>query len=218
MTSRSLPRILMVGWMLLAASDVFAQSKSGGKEGANYPHGVQAEVSIGTGSAMIANPDSTTAYYSATALEGRGHIPLFNRRWMSFELIGNIRYLDLTNTAEASGQKEVANLIGPGLGLQLRFFPFVVGFQTEYLFARHYAVGSTSRELEYSMTVAKTYYGLIFPFQNLAVGLTASSSTGSIPSDRTGLSAPCPYSDQVYWLSFTYSTGASFVDFLKYLF
>lgn len=219
-TRRSLSLIALTGLLiLLAAENASAQAKSSakGKDG-SYPRGVQAELSAGTGSASIGNPDATTAHYSALAIEARGHIPLWTNRWLGFNLVGNVRYLDLTNTAESGKQKEVANLIGPGLGVQLRLFKFIGGFQTEYMLARHYAVGPTSRELNYSMTMSKTYYGLILPFENLAVGLIASSSTGTVPSEKSGLSTNSPYTDQVYWLSFTYSTGASFVEFLKYLF
>ncbi len=207
--------VLMILLVQTLASNAYAQ-KNG--EGSNFPRGVQAEAGIGSGSAAIVNPDATTAYYSALSLEGRGHIPLYTTRWLGFNLVGNLRYVDLTNTADMGKQKEVANLIGPGLGVQLRLFKFIGGFQTEFLLARHYAVGPISRELNYTLNTTKTYYGFMFPFQNLAISFFESTSTGTVPNYKSGLSTSSQYSDQTYWLTLTYSTGASFIEFIKYLF
>lgn len=213
-------------WMAVAPQAALAQSSpsassSAGKPGGKYPSGIQAEVSAGGGTSSILNTDGTSAYYTTLAVEGRGLIPLFGgdgQSRISLSLVGGIRYLDLSNSVTMGSQKEVANMIGPGAGLQLRLFKFVGGMQYDYMLARHYAIGPMSRDLEYQMPLTKTYYGLQIPFGQLAIAFTYSSSTGTVPKAATRLSADSPYADQLYWLNFTYSTGASFWRFLEMLF
>lgn len=196
------------------------QATSSTQAKGNYPHGVQIDLAAGYGSSAITNPDATTAYYNSLLLEGRGHIPLIGHSssFFALDLIGSVQYIDLTNTATIGSQKEVANMIGPGGGAHVRFFKFIGGAQYHYMLARHYAVGPTSRELNYSMPVAKSYFGLQIPLGQLAVALTYSTSTGTVPKENSGLTSNSPYTDTVYWLTFTYSTGASLLSFLKLLF
>ncbi len=86
------------------------------------------------------------------------------------------------------------------------------------MLARHYAVGNTSRDMKYEMPMLTVYGGLNFKFQQLSVGIMYSQESGTIPQSSTGLTKSSPFDDQVYWLQLTYSTGASFMNFLKFLF
>ena len=184
----------------------------------NDKGGVAVTASVGKGGSKIGNPDGTIAHYKVLALEGRGHIPLIDTKSFNADLIGTLRYLDIENTANTKYQSEVGNMIGPGAGLELRAYRFVAGFHYDVLLARHYAVGHVSRDMKYNMMTTTAYGGLTYQFQQLAVSITYSQSSGTVPKSASGLTKDSPYEDQIYWLSLTYSTGASFSKFLNFLF
>ncbi len=185
---------------------------------ANENGGVAFSVGAGMGKAAIENPDQTKAHYKVLALQGRGHLPLFDTRNFDADFFGSVKYLDLENTSNTKFQSEVANLIGPGAGLELRAFKFVLGGEYNMMLARHYAVGNTSRDMKYEMNLVNVYGGLNFKFNQLSVSLSYSQSTGTVPKASSGLAKSSPYNDQIYWLQLTYSTGASFSRFLQFLF
>lgn len=196
-------------------------SGSGGSgSGGRYPFGVQVDAGVGEGYSAIQNPDNTTAYYQTVALEGRGHIVLIGNSSspLGCDLVGGIRYLDLRNTAQTTNEKEVANLIGPTVGVHFRLFKLIGGYQVDYLLARHYSVGPVSHELDYSMVTNHTYFGLQYTLGQLSLGLTYSTSQGIVPHASTGLSVDSAYNDQIYWLNLNYSFGTSFMSFMKALF
>ncbi|NJL24551.1 MAG: hypothetical protein HC902_04870 [Calothrix sp. SM1_5_4] len=145
-------------------------------------------------------------------------IPLYESADFTGSLAGGVRYLDLENSANTGSQSEVANLIGPALGLRLRFYKFFIGYEYGIMSARHYAVGTIANVLKYNLALTTLDGGIRIPFNQLTVSISYSRSTGVVPADKTGLSSGAPYSDQIYWLQFTYSTGASFQKFLQYLF
>lgn len=180
--------------------------------------GVAFSIGAGMGKASIENPDQTKAHYKVLALEGRGQIPLVASKSFEADIMGSMRYLDLENTANNGYQSEVANLIGPGVGLELRAFKFVLGAEYHMMLARHYAVGSISRDMKYEMPMINLYGGLNFQFKQLSVSLSYSQGSASVPKASSGLTKDSPYTDQIYWLQLTYSTGASFTKFIKFLF
>lgn len=180
--------------------------------------GVALTMSGGMGKASIKNPDDTYARYKVLALEGTGHIPLLDSKDFDVDLLGSMKYLDLENTANTSFQSEVANLIGPGAGLEFRAYRFVLGAEYHMMLARHYAVGNTSRDMRYEMPMMSLYGGLNIQFKQLSVSLSYSQGSATVPKSSTGLTKDAPYTDQIYWLQVTYSTGASFMKFLKFLF
>jgi hypothetical protein len=186
--------------------------------GANDAGGVAFSIGAGMGKATIENPDQTKAHYKVLALEGRGQIPLIVTPSFEADLLGSMRYLDLENTANNGFQSEVANLIGPGAGLEFRAFKFVLGVEYHLMLARHYAVGNTSRDMKYEMPMLNLYGGLNFQFKQLSVSLSYSQGSASVPKASSGLAKDSPYTDQIFWLQFTYSTGASFTNFIKFLF
>jgi hypothetical protein len=181
-------------------------------------NGVTFSVGAGMGKASIENPDQTKAHYKVLALQGRGQIPLIYSNSFEADLVGAMRYLDLENTANNSYQSEVANLIGPGVGLELRAFKFVLGAEYHIMLARHYAVGSISRDMKYEMPMLNLYGGLNFQFNQLAVSISYSQGSATVPKASSGLTKDSPYTDQIYWLQLTYSTGASFTKFISFLF
>lgn len=180
--------------------------------------GVAFSVGAGMGNGTIENPDKTKAHYKMLALQGRGMIPLVDSKYFDADFFGSAKYLDLENTSNTSFQSEVANMIGPGVGLEMRAFRFVVGADYHLMLARHYAVGNTSGDMKYEMPLLSVYGGLHWKFQQLSVSLSYSQSSGTVPKASSGLRKDSPYIDQVYWLQLTYSTGASFGKFLNYLF
>lgn len=184
----------------------------------DFGKGVGFDLGLGYGGATIKNPDDSKANYRALAAIGRFQVPLFERDKFSANVVPSIRYLDLSNTANNGAQSEVGNLIGPGLGLQIRAYKFLLGMDYHLMLGRHYAVGNFSRSSKYEMPTINMYAGYTVPFKQLSVSIYYSQSTGTIPASSTGLSKDAPYSDQVYWLQFTYSTGASFAKFFDYLF
>lgn len=180
--------------------------------------GVAFSMGAGSGNATIVNPDKTKAHYKVLALEGRGHLPLIDSANFDADLVGNMRYLDLENSANSKYQSEVGNLIGPGAGLEFRAFKFVLGAEYNVMLARHYAVGSISRDMKYEMPMTNLYGGLHLQFGQLAVSLSYSQASATVPKSSSGLTKDSPYTDQIYWLQLTYSTGASFMKFVKILF
>ena len=202
--------------ILIAQAAGAAQSSSKAK----YPNGIQAEFGVAKGQVGIDNPDQTKAYYSVLALQGIVHLPLLGDgdSPLAFDLVGSFRYLDLQNTAEVSGEKEVANLIGPGAGVHLRLFKLIGGYQIDYMIARHYSFGPVSRELNYSMTLSRAYAGLQMTFGQLSVSATYNTATGTVPQKDSGLSMSSAFTEQTYWLNLNYSTGTSFFTFLEKLF
>ena len=190
-------------------------------EDRTFPFGIQAELSAGSGEATVGNTDGTSANYSLLTVKGRALIPIVGddpSAIFQADLVGGIRYLDLQNTGSIGSEKETANMIGPGGGLQLRLSRFFVGADYSYIFARHYSIGPLSHDLTYTMPELNYYGGFLIPFGQLAIGLSYSKSTATIPHASSGLSKDCAYQDQILWLQFTYSTGASFANFIKLLF
>lgn len=203
-------RIFLALLILAIAPQSFAERKFG--------EGVAADVAFGSGSASIQNPDDSKANYKVLAVHAKGMIPILEAEDFAGYLTANVRYLDLENSSNNSGQSEVANILGPGLGIHLRVFKFTLGAEYNYMIARHYAVGAISRQSEYEMRVTNLYAGLSIPFKQLAVSLSYNMASGTVPKDSSLLSKDCPYSDQIYLIQLTYSTDQSFGKFLDFLF
>lgn len=184
----------------------------------NFGEGVAADVAFGKGSAMIKNPDDSEARYKVLAVHAKGLIPVLESEDFSGYLTANIRYLDLENSGNNSGQSEVANIIGPGLGVHIRLFKFTLGAEYNYMMARHYAVGAISRQSGYEMPLTNVYAGLSIPFKQLSVSLSYNMASGTVPKDSSLLSKDSPYTDQIYLIQLTYSTDQSFGKFLDFLF
>ncbi len=183
-----------------------------------FGEGVAASVGLAQGGATIKNPDDTKAQYKLLAVQAQGLIPLIESDHFASYLTGNVRYVDLTNTRNDDSQSEVGNMIGPGAGLHFRLYKFVLGAEYNYLIGRYYAVGNVSNSSEYKMPQTNLYAGYSIPFKMLSVSLSYSMASGTIPKAESQLSKDAPYTDQIYWIQLTYSTGASFSKFWDYLF
>lgn len=173
---------------------------------------------LGQGSARIENPDKSEAHYKMLTAHGKGLIPLSEDKGFSLHAVIGAKYLDLENNANNGTQSELANLIGPGAGLQIRMSKFIFGGEFYRMTARHHAIGTISQTTKYDMNLVDLYGGISIPFNQLSLTFTYSQSSGKVPQEKTGLSASSPYTDHIYWLQFTYFTGAKFDSFMDYLF
>lgn len=180
--------------------------------------GVAFQLGFGSGGATIENPDETKAGYKILSATGRVLLPLIETSEFSAALTGAVRYLDLTNTANNSEQSEVANMLGPGAGLRLQAWKFFASYEYDLMAARHYTIGSNSKAIKYSLPLGTMEAGIAIPFKQLSVSFSYSRSSGEVPKSGTGLSKDVRYQDEIYWLQFTYSTGADFGKFLNFLF
>lgn len=201
----------LVGLFILCAIEVSAETRAKNR-------GISLQGEAGLPYASIKNPDNTFAYYRGVGLQGRVFLPVIDEHLFSFNLVGSGKYLDLTNSSNNSRQKEVANLIGPGLGVNVMLWKLFAGIDYQLIYGRHYGVGAISRELNYSYGALQQYYGLQWEFGALMVGLSYSSIQAKIPKSQTGLSVDSDYAEQIYWIHFRYSSGFSLNQLLKVLF
>lgn len=199
-------------WLILLTMTAPAWGKG------DFPGGVAFDIGFGMGTASIENPNNTTARYKMLNVDAMASVPLFERSQFSGALVGGLRYLDLENTANSSAQSEVANMIGPGVGLRLRGLRFFAGIDYHFMLARHYAVGTLSSTTKYEMPLVSWNVGYALPLKAFVISISYSQSQGSVPKNKTQLSRESPYKDQVYWLRLTYSTGQSFSKFFSFLF
>ncbi|MCB0386744.1 MAG: hypothetical protein KDD43_15225, partial [Bdellovibrionales bacterium] len=117
--------------------------------------------------------------------------------------------LDLKNTSNTDDRQEVAQMIGPGLGLELRFTRFLAGIDYNHIMARHIGVGPISGTLEYEMRVLNYYAGIAWQFGALSLSLSYSMASGEVPTSATGFEKASAYSDKIIWINFRYATGES---------
>ena len=106
--------------LLLLFILIFLISPSGFSQGAQTKRGVRVDAALGYPSISLGNPDGTTAIYEGISTQGRGMLPLFENDKFAALLNLSARYNDLTNTGNNNSQQEVANQIGPGIGLQFQ--------------------------------------------------------------------------------------------------
>ncbi|MGE3758951.1 MAG: hypothetical protein AB7H97_14415 [Pseudobdellovibrionaceae bacterium] len=180
--------------------------------------GITFHLGLGYGGAQIVNPDGTKANYKALGMKGGAQLPLFEGGNFASHLVGGLQYLDLQNNANSGRQSEIANMIGPSAGLKLRAFKFFVEYDYSFMLARHYAIGTISRSSKYNMPVGTMSAGITYPLKQLTVSFAYSQSSGTVPKASSELSKSSPYTDQVYWLQLSYSTGSSLRQFFSFLF
>ncbi len=179
--------------------------------------GVKMELSVGQPTVAIENPDGTKAGYSGLSAMGRGFLPLIGGDSFRADLTGTIKYLDLSNTANGS-QKEFAQYIGPGLGLQISFSRFFIGADYLYLKGRHSAVGPFSNQSEFSISGMDIHAGVRIEFGTGSLGFAWSQMKSTVPASSTNLSQDAPWADQVYWLQFSYNFKTTPGNMLRSLF
>lgn len=180
--------------------------------------GVKVDAAIGSPSIALTNPDDSIAYYGGISLRGEVEVPIYVNGAFSSDLSFLGRYFDLTNTANSSVQREMANHIGPGLGLRLSYSKLYAGMSLYYMRARHIWVGSNNYYQEYDYTASTTYFGLSWNPANL-VSLSLSYETGqaTISSSQINLTRDVPYSESTVWLHLTYTTGSSLQGLIESL-
>jgi hypothetical protein len=171
--------------------------------------GLGLNFAFGIGSAQIQNPDSSAAIYRNLNVAGGLSLPLLESKNFSTDFRFGLMYLDLRNTANNGQQSEVASMFGTGAGLQMRAYNFVAGYDYYVMKARHYTVGINSRSMIYDTVRSGPYFGLQLPLRSFSIGLIYNKAKASVPSAQSGLGADSPYSEETYWLAFSYSTGIS---------
>ncbi len=185
-----------------------------------YASGVGFEGQVGSPNVQIENQDGTSAHYSGLSLLGKLKLPIWEGKSGSGVLFtGSARYLDVSNNANSGTQREAANNIGAGAGLELHFYRLFVGFDAYALKGRHYMIGTVNRYLEYDMSLTNFYGGLRIDItKGLGVSFSYSTGTGSIPKSKTFLTEDSPYNDTVMWFHLIYNTNQGSGKFLKVLF
>lgn len=201
--------IFLISLIGLAAVQA-AQAKSGDS-------GVKLELSVGQPSVSIENPDGTKAGYSGLSAMGRGFVPLMSGSSFRLDLTGTIKYLDLSNTANGE-QKEFAQYLGPGLGLQISLSRFFIGADYMYLKGRHSAVGPFANQSEFDISGLDIHAGIRIDFGTGSLGFAWSQMTSVVPASSTNLSKDSPWADQVYWLQFSYNFKTTTGNLFKSLF
>lgn len=179
--------------------------------------GVAFDGSIGLPSIELSNPDGTAAAYDGLSLQGRLLSPIFEDSGIGIFLQGVLKYHDLENTISKSGSVEIANHIGPGVGLSFQFARLSLGYEYMMMKARHYYIGAAGRSIEFDYTVGSMYAGISVPFGALALGLSYGYAVGKILKAETGLSKDSDYTEQTIWFHLTYGTGAKLGDLAKSL-
>ena len=180
------------------------------------PGGIAFGLAAEYGASSLRNPDKTKADYDTFGFAATVNLPLIGssgERFFGLDLKTSLRYLDLENTADGP-QSEIAKIIAPGLGVQLRFGKVIAGADYEYGFVHHYVVGPMSSELEYKMPLLTYYGGILIPFKQVNIGLVYSNSSGKAPGEKTGLSEDSPFTEHSVMLRFTYSSGISLFRFV----
>lgn len=200
--------VIFLNMLLVSPIGALAKMESGG---------VKMELSIGQPGVTIENPDGTKAGYSGLSAMGRGFLPVMGSGFFRADFTGTIKYLDLSNTANGD-QKEFAQYLGPGLGLQISISRFYIGADYMFLKGRHSAVGPFANQNEFNITGVDIHAGVRMEFGTGAIGFAWSQMSSTVPSSATGLSKNSPWADQVYWLQFSYNFKSTPGKLIKDLF
>ncbi len=180
--------------------------------------GVAFDGSIGLPTLSVENPDNSKAHYSGVALAGRVHFPIYSNSPFSSSLLAGLKYLDLKNNANSGDQKELVNQIGPTVGLRLQYAKLFVQAEYAYMLARHYSVGTVSRELSFNYSGLQYGAGLQIPLGTLSLGASYQISNGTYPAAKTGLSEDSAYSESLVMFHLVWNTGAGLSQFFLDLF
>ncbi len=202
-----LPYLMLFG--LVANLAALAESQAG----------IGFDIGLGYPNAYVSNPDGSRSNYTGLAAEGRFVTPVVtgSRGAITLDLVG--RYVDLNNTASSAAQRENGNLLGLGISPTLLFGKIYFGADFIYMRARHFFVGTKNQYIEYEMPIVGYFVGLKTEIgKSLQVSVSYSQASGQIPSSKTLLSEDSPYRDSIYWVKFTYDTGAPLGKFFLDLF
>mgnify|MGYP001277273438 CR=1 FL=1 len=142
--------------------------------------------------------------------------PAAGSKMMNLSLTAAVRYFDLENTTSSNVQ-ETAQMIGPGLGIDIQMYILNFGYSVYMMRARHQSVGLVSNNLEYTFMHTGYHAGLIKTFRALSLGLIYTSSTGSIEKSETNLSKDVDFKEETIWFLLKYDFGTSTKKFLNSL-
>lgn len=195
-------------WVLtfLLSTEAFAKRNS-----------IAVDLAVGRPNASITNPNDSKAYYKGVVTKVDFIFPTINSKTFAANILAGVKYYNLKNTT-TSTQQESAQHIGPGLGVELNWGPFVAGYQYHMILARHQAIGFISRELTYSMNQSHIYGGMIFQMNSLGIGATIGMNTSEVPVTATSFSSASPYSDTVIWIHLRYRFNLPVGKFFSNLF
>lgn len=184
--------------------------------GRAYKLGVDA--SIGYPQVRMENPSGGKVLYDGVAVLGELIVPLIDTSKFRFLLKPGVVYYDLYNKANSDTQKELANLIGPGVSAQIMMSNFAFGARYNKLWGRHFGTGTFSGTVNYQIDTISFYGGYVKRFGQLSIGGYYSTSTSEIPRAETGLSRSTPFQEQTYWINATFTTNQSLFEILGKLF
>lgn len=170
---------------------------------------------LGFPSVTISNPDGVKAGYEGLSLQGRVLLPTTDQGKFGMFFYGSIRYHDLENSYSSDNATEVANHIGPGVGLLFRYGGLHLAYDYSMMSARHYYIGSTGRKSEFDYSSSNIDIGASLNLQNIRVGVSYGLGTAAIEKSETGLSKDADYAEQTIWLTITYSSDLRLGDISK---
>ncbi|MCB0349992.1 MAG: hypothetical protein KDD38_02340 [Bdellovibrionales bacterium] len=179
--------------------------------------GVRFDGAVGMPAVTITNPNKTTAGYDGISLQGRLFTPIVEDSSINILAQAVLRYHDLKNTQSTDAETEVANHIGPGLGLTFTFARLSLGYEYMLMKARHYYIGSTGRQIEFDYTASNIFAGITIPFGDLGIGFSYNYATGKAGKGETGLTKDSDYTEQSIWFHISYSTGSALGDLARSL-
>jgi len=177
--------------------------------------GVKFEGALGRPAVSMSNPDNTLAGFSGLSVYGRIISPIAGDKDFSTSAYLSIRYHDLENTKNSATEIEVANHLGPALGLVFKFSRLYISYDYALMKARHYYIGNIGRKTDFDYTASNITAGFQIPFGDLSAGFSYTYGTGSIGKGETGMTKDSALTEQTFWLTITYSLSASIADMTK---
>ncbi|RME16057.1 MAG: hypothetical protein D6797_05320 [Bdellovibrio sp.] len=215
--------------IFLLGLPVMAQSKGSffgqvvdvtfGDDAQSKNFGVGFNMALGYPQVTITRTSGEESFYSGISILGKAFFPFYNTSSASIDgtIVG--KYIDLSNNANNSTQKEFSNQIGGGLGLHFRLFRLFLGAEYYMMAGRHYWVGDISDTLEYRYNLFEYYVGFhINLTKALRVAFSYDIGTGNIPKSKTLLSSDSQYGEQIIWLHLIYGTGQTPSQFFSKIF
>jgi hypothetical protein len=177
--------------------------------------GIVFDGALGFPSVTISNPDGVEAGYEGLSLQGRLLMPMTDPGKFGMFVYGVIRYHDLENSYSSTDATEVANHIGPGAGLMLRYGGLHLAYDYSMMKARHYYIGSIGRKAEFDYSSSNIDVGASIALQTLRVGISYAMGTAAIGKSETGMTRDADYAEQTIWLTLTYSSDLRLGDISK---
>jgi hypothetical protein len=178
-------------------------------------NGIKFEGALGRPAVTMSNPDNTLAGFSGLSVYGRVVSPIGGENDFSTSAYLSIRYHDLENNKNSATETEVANHLGPALGLVFKFSRLYLSYDYALMKARHYYIGNIGRKTEFDYTASNITAGFQIPFGDLSAGFAYTYGTGVVGKSDTGMTKDSDLNEQTIWLTITYSISSTIADMTK---